>query len=241
MKKIDKQTFWAGMAGTVALIAILCELIFGGISTTSISAAIKDLMGIAIDVMVFIVAIKLATKPSNNEPLETKLENALDQWRAAHTNMIICDDDYDNKQNCFSFFMRTDLKNFFGDAAAQKKSGLFVKLPKIGDSAYLKKTFVMEFRLNVSTFLEEKFVDNRKYAFEKITNNIAMYLQTKSNVTVNQIQVTESGATIIVLANGLVADEENNITVDDQIQNLISIIDTAYTCYLVAGNLKVSK
>ena len=79
MKKIDKQTFWAGVAGMVALIAIICELIFGGISTVSVSAAIKDLMGIAIDVMVFIVAVKLAAKPNRAEPLEIKLENALNQ------------------------------------------------------------------------------------------------------------------------------------------------------------------
>lgn len=239
MRKMDKQTFWAGMAGTVALIAILCELIFGGISTVSVSAAIKDLMGISIDVMVFIVAIKLATKPGNNEPIETKLENALDQWRAAHANMIISNEDYDNKQNCFTFFMRTDLKNFFGDATALKKPGLFVKIPKIGDPAYLRKTFEMEFHLNISTFLEGKNIPDTKTAFATITNDIAMYLQAKTNVTIDKINVDKGSASMTILANGLVADEENNITVDDQIQNLIFIIDTVYTCYLVAGNLKV--
>ncbi|MDE5716510.1 MAG: hypothetical protein K2I53_02625 [Lachnospiraceae bacterium] len=87
--------------------------------------------------------------------------------------------------------------------------------------------------------MEGKTVDNRKSAFEKITNNIAIYLQAKNSVTIDKLEITESGATVIVITNGLVANEENNITVDDQIQNLISIIDTAYTCYLVAGNFKV--
>ena len=82
MKKIDKQTAWAGIVGIIALIAIVCELVFGGISTASVSASIKDLMGIAIDVMVFILAIKIATKKADTEPLETKLENALNKWRA---------------------------------------------------------------------------------------------------------------------------------------------------------------
>lgn len=239
MKKIDKQTFWAGVAGMVALIAIICELIFGGISTVSVSAAIKDLMGIAIDVMVFIVAVKLASKPNRAEPLEIKLENALNQWRAEHANMIICDEEYDKDKDWFSFSMRTDLKNFFGDATALSKPGWFVRIPKIGSPEYLQKTFKMKFHLNVSTFLEGKTVDNRKSAFEKITNNIAMYLQTKNSVAIDKLEITESGATIIVITNGLVADEEHNITVDDRIQNLISIIDTAYTCYLVAGNFKV--
>lgn len=239
MKKIDKQTFWAGMVGIVAFIAIIGELIFGGISTASVSAAIKDFMGIAIDVMVFIVAVKLATKANNNEPIETKLENALEKWRMDHANMITRDEEYDRKNTAFSFFMRTDLKNFFGDATASKTKGLFVKIPQIGSPEYLKKTFQMEFHLNVGTFLEEKDVEDRKPAFAAITNDIAMYLQAKCNVTVDKIQSTKGAATMIVIANGLVADEENNITIDDQIQNLISIIDTAYTCYLVAGNFKV--
>lgn len=239
MKKIDKQTFWAGMVGIVAFIAIIGELIFGGISTASVSAAIKDLMGIVIDVMVFIVAVKLATKPNSTEPLEKKLENALDKWRMDHANMIIRDEEYDGEQNVFSFFMRTDLKSFFGDATSSKLQGLFVILPPIGSSDYLQQTFEMEFRLNVSTFLEGKNVENRKSAFEAITNDIAMYLQEKCNVTIDKTQSKKDSATMIVIANGLVADEENNITIDDQIQNLISIIDTAYTCYLVAGNFKV--
>ena len=46
MKKIDKQTAWAGIVGIIALVAIVCELVFGGISTVSVSASIKDLMGI---------------------------------------------------------------------------------------------------------------------------------------------------------------------------------------------------
>ena len=85
MKKMDKQTFWAGLVGIIALIAISCELTFGGVSTTSVSAAIKDLMGIAIDVMVFIVAIKIATRKAEDEPIETKLGNALDKWRSENS------------------------------------------------------------------------------------------------------------------------------------------------------------
>ena len=239
MKKIDKQTFWAGMVGIVAFIAIICELIFGGISTASVSAAIKDLMGIAMDVMVFIVALKLVTKDHSTEPLETKLENALDKWRMDHANMIIRNEEYDRKQNVFSFFMRTDLRNFFGDATALKQKGLFLKIPSIGSSKYLEKTFQMEFHLNVSTFLDGKINENRKSAFEAITNDIAMYLQVRHNITVDKIQTTEDDAIMIIVANGLVADEENNITIDDQIQYLISIIDIVYTCYLVAGNFKV--
>ena len=139
MKKIDKQTAWAGIVGIIALIAIVCELAFGGVSTASVSASIKDSMGIVIDVMVFVLAIKIATKKTETESLDTKLENALDNWRADKSNMIIRDEEYDKNKDFFSFFMRTDLKNFFGDAKALKKPGWFVRIPKIGSPEYRLK------------------------------------------------------------------------------------------------------
>ena len=80
---------------------------------------------------------------------------------------------------------------------------------------------------------------DRKTAFAAITDDISKYLQAKCKVSVDKISVTEADATITVIANGLIADEENGITVDDQINDFISIIDTAYICYLVAGNFKV--
>lgn len=239
MRKMDKQTFWAGMAGTVALIAILCELIFGGISTTSVSAAIKDLMGIAIDVMVFLIAIKLSAKPNRTEPLETKLQNALNQWRNEHANMIICDDEYDKSKFWCSFSMKTDLKNFFGDATALSKPGWFMRIPKPENSNFPVNSFKIIFHLNVSTFLEGKNVSNRKDAFETIAKDIALYLQAKTNVTIDNISISDKEATITVITNNFSTAEENNITIDDQIQNFITIIDTAYTCYLVAGNFKL--
>lgn len=239
MKKIDKETAWAGIVGIIALIAIVCELVFGGISTASVSASVKDLMGIAIDVMVFVLAIKIATKKTDTEPLEIKLENALDKWRADNSNMIVRDEEYDKDKDFFSFFMRTDLKNFFGDAKALKKPGWFVRIPQMGSPEYTAKTFKIQFHLNVSTFLEGKNVYDRKTAFEAIAGDISAYLQAKCKVTVDKISITEADATITVIANGLIADEENGITIDDQINDFISIIDTAYICYLVAGNFKV--
>lgn len=235
---MDKETLRAGLVGIIAFIAIVCELVFGGISATSISAAVKDLMGIMMDVMVFILAIKIATRKKNTESLDDRLESALDKWRMENSNMIVRDEEYDKDKDFFSFFMRTDLKNFFGDAKALKKTGWFVRIPKIGSKEYLQNTFKIQFHLNVSTFLEGKNIENRKVAFETIAGNIATFIQSKCNVTVDKIQITDADATITVLANGLIADVENNISEDDQINKLVSIIDTAYTSYLVAGNFK---
>ena len=135
--------------------------------------------------------------------------------------------------------MRVDLKNFFGDAKASKTKGWFVRIPKLDSPDYTKKTFNIQFHLNVSTFLDGKIVEDRKLAFDCIANDISKYLQSKCNVNIDKIAVTDDDATITVIVDGLTADDKNGITVDDKIKDFISIIDTAYMCYLVAGNFKV--
>lgn len=241
MKKMDKETLLAGLVGIIALVAIICEVAFGGISTVSVSAAIKDLTGIAIDVTVFLLAFKIATKKKDEEPLEKKLENALDEWRIAHSNMIIRDEEYDKKIDFYSLFMRVDLKNFFGDAKASKLIGWFVRIPKLDSPQYKENTFDIHFHLNVSTFLDGKIVEDRKRAFEYIADDISKYLQAKCSVTIDKILFSDDGAKITVKVNGLTADDENGISVDDRIKDFISIIDTAYMSYLVAGNFKVKQ
>ena len=51
-------------------------------------------------------------------------------------------------------------------------------------------------------------------------------------------KVKEAGLTPVEFEESM-GFEESGITVDDQINDFISIIDTAYICYLVAGNFKV--
>lgn len=239
--KITKENLIAGIIAVVAFVAIICELIFGGVSTVSIAAAIKDITGIIVDVIVFILAFRFVIKKTEDEPWEKKLGNALDKWRSENANMIVRNEEYDADKDYFSFFMRTDIRNFMGDAKAQKKVGWFVRIPEIGSSKYLEKTFKIQFHLNVGTFLEGKQVENRKNAFEEIAGTISNYIQNKCGISVDDVSFSEEYADIVISVDGFIADEENDVSVDDRIQKLISIIDTAYICYLVAGNFKVQK
>ena len=53
------------------------------------------------------------------------------------------------------------------------------------------------------------------------------------------ISFADANADIVISVDGFIKDEENDISVDDRIKKLLSVINTAYTCYLVAGNFKV--
>ena len=60
--KFNKENLIAGIIAMVALGAIICELIFGGISNVSIAVAVKDMTGIFVDVMVFLLSFKVLLK-----------------------------------------------------------------------------------------------------------------------------------------------------------------------------------
>lgn len=241
MKKMDKEKALAGILGIVALVCIVVQLVSGGISTSSVAGAIKDLTGIAIQILVFILAIRIVTKENAEDPsLEDKLKTELEKWMAAHANMISSEEVERKDGKKYRFNMKTDLKNYFDDPEAGTRSGEFMTMPEIGSPEFTKETFEIQFVLNVSTFLEGKVDDDdRKRAFTKIAGIITQKIKSENGVVKVLNSATDGRAVITVTANGLVPDEENGITVDNRIRDFISIINTAYTCYLVAGNLKV--
>ena len=57
-KKLDTETKWGGIFGLIAIIAILAEMVIGGISPETIVAAVKDTAGTVVSVMVFYIAVK---------------------------------------------------------------------------------------------------------------------------------------------------------------------------------------
>ena len=50
-KKLDTETKWGGIFGLIAIIAILAEMVIGGISPETIVAAVKDTAGTVVSVM----------------------------------------------------------------------------------------------------------------------------------------------------------------------------------------------
>ncbi|MBR6513827.1 MAG: hypothetical protein IKT46_03225 [Clostridia bacterium] len=85
--KINKENLIAGLIAVVALAAIICEVIFGGVSTVSVAAAIKDMTGIIVDVIVFVVAFKVFIK-REDVGFRGQLEKAMEEIENSYAPLI---------------------------------------------------------------------------------------------------------------------------------------------------------
>lgn len=85
--KINKENLIAGIIAVIAFIAIICELVFGGISTVSVSSAIKDIAGIIVDIAVFVLAFKIMVKKEDVD-FRLKLEVAMQDIEKSYFPLI---------------------------------------------------------------------------------------------------------------------------------------------------------
>ena len=85
--KINKENVIAGIIAMVALVSIVCELIFGGVSTTSVAAAVKDTTGIFVDIVVFILAFKVFVKKENIS-FRGQVESAMEKIEESYAPLI---------------------------------------------------------------------------------------------------------------------------------------------------------
>lgn len=90
MKKLlEKTDLLAGIFAVMAIIAIVCEIFFGGFTKESIVGGIKDISGILVDLLVLIVAASiLVHKPVN---FKTKFNTAMDEIKTKYTPLLVED------------------------------------------------------------------------------------------------------------------------------------------------------
>ena len=90
MKKIlEKTDLLAGIFAVAAIVAIVCEIAFGGFSKESIVGGIKDILGILVDVLVLIVAASvLVHKPVN---FKLKFTSAMEDLKNKYSPLIVED------------------------------------------------------------------------------------------------------------------------------------------------------
>ncbi len=109
--KITKENLIAGIIAVVAFVAIICELIFGGVSTVSIAAAIKDVTGIIVDVIVFVLAFRFVVK-KENVSFRGQLEKAMQAVEDSYSPLIkehIAKEDNESDQQKNQEFIRYDI------------------------------------------------------------------------------------------------------------------------------------
>lgn len=91
MKKFieEKHDLLAGIFAALALVAIVCEVAFGGFTKEGFIGGLKDISGIFIDVLVLLVAASvLIRKPGN---FKEKFNEAMDSLKTKYDPLLVED------------------------------------------------------------------------------------------------------------------------------------------------------
>ncbi len=99
MKKLlEKTDFLAGIFAIIAVIAIICEVAFGGFTKESVVGGIKDITGILVDVFVLIVAASVFVKKKSKN-ITSILENSINKWGEDNLPLIFKVEGFKQAQN----------------------------------------------------------------------------------------------------------------------------------------------
>ncbi len=233
INKIGFETAFGGLFGIVALIAIVAEMIIGGMDSAAIAGGIKDIASTIVIVMVFVVGVKNVLKnyPKN---FNERLANAIDNWRDENSNMIIRNPQYDEEHkgqgaSCFSLDLKTEVSDFYRPIGTTKNTGLFLRMPMLKEENYANGNISIRFYLNKGTFFSNMPKDadltaDYQYLIELFTKLINDKYAGFAKADGKQQMIT------VTICNPIRTNEE--------IDNMIDVINTMYTAYLVSANLK---
>ncbi len=215
MKKMDNETLKAGIIAVIAFVAIVCELVFGGISTVSIASAVKDAAGILVDIMVFFLAFKALVK-RDDETFRGKLETAMEEIEKSYAPLI--KEHKANETNASDVlknqeFIRYDLaKNV--DALFGVECKDYMRFFEIKSQSPDKITF----------YVRKKFF-GEPFTPEIIAGHIKGFCEKKYNQYSTTYALEKDGANVTVSFGGALETSED-------IKNLISIVDDVLLLYI---------
>ena len=213
--KIDKENALAGIVAVVALVAIICELIFGGISTASIAGAVKDIAGITVDILVFLLAFRAFAK-KEDKTFRGKLESAMEEIEKSYAPLIQEHKAKETNQSDVNknvTYIRYDIAN--------KVEALF----GVECNDYMRF-----FEINAQTPEKITFFVRKKFFGEPFTPDIiAEHIKGFCDKNYNQYSTTYSvdkdGASITVSFG-------KTLETCDEIKSLISIVDDVLLLYI---------
>lgn len=196
--------------GIIGILAIVLNLGIKGVTSENTLDAVKDIAGLVVTIMVFLLASKMFRK-MNFQDFAGKFEEYLRDW--AEQNRFLIDtksvDTKRGKEEKRSYFMLTDHSNFVTAEAfaseSTKKDGAFLYLPTRDQIGELSQT--IEFRLNKSTFMRQ----NKYKTVEEIVDQFIKRIQGEFADTLG-IKVEHSkqdSNKIVILLEGVERTEEN--------------------------------
>lgn len=239
IKRIDRETLLGGIFGVIAILAIIVEMIFSGISAETVASAIKDIAGTVVSVMVFLIAFKhILRQYKESKSFEDNLKNALNSWQSDHSNMIVRKEIYDKEHDngpvsCYSYGLKTNISDFY-NSKSTNSTGCFVRMPILCKENYMSGNIVLKFYLNKGTFFEGVPMTDAELNRElgKLNDLFVSFINTNPNfngfAVARNVNAKEINVTIVKPME----------TIED-IDKLVAVIDSMYNAYLVAANLKL--
>ena len=225
-KKIDKEIFFGGLFGIIAVLSAICEMIANGLSAATIFGTLKDITGTLVAVMVLGFAMKKLFDNSEKK-LSKLLEKELASFEQKYSPLIFKVSNFEKMQNekyeqgfCilkdFSKFITTcDISEQMRESYSSRNShqtAKFVDLPSV--SVMLNENFKICFRTLSSCEYDKDFLTN-------IGNKISFNYKENGYVT------TSISNTLIV--------EIPKIETKQDIESLISMFEIVLICFEI-GN-----
>lgn len=137
MKKLlEKTDLLAGIFAIAAVVAIICEVTFGGFTKESIVGGIKDISGILVDILVlFVAASALIRKPVN---FKLKFNSAMETIKNKYTPLIL----EDKKEGIIRYNIASNSDALFSQAGKSYKRIFELAEDKPEEiSFYINKSF----------------------------------------------------------------------------------------------------
>lgn len=216
-KGMSKEIVFGAIFGTIAIIAIICEMAFDGFSKEAIAGGIKDISGTVVAVLVFLSAwIALHPRKAKTFDFESELLNRLRLWKEEHNNLIF----FKDEENPLDIYMKTNIENYF-EGGHQEFPGRFV-LITLGDQ--IKLSFSLNRSLLVGHSVDDAiYKETAKRVVSQMTNYV------------NGIYGKE--ATIKPTSNyNIEFVMENNEKSEYEIDRIMAIINTMYQSFLVVAS-----
>lgn len=234
-KRADKETLGGGLFGLVAIAAIVTEMFLADFSAESIVAAVKDISGTVVAIMVFFVAAKHILKQiRETKTFDERLEKAINDWQTEHKNMIVRKEQYDYEKTgepatCYSLGLKTNISDFYNHAQSNN-TGWFLRMPILKKENYQKDEIVLKFHLNKGTFFEGMDMTKEELAagFQHLNGLFREFIQSSFPE-----KVVASGKN-----QDIIVRIQKPIETEEDIALLVSVINTMYNAYLVAANMK---
>ncbi|MGF7012317.1 hypothetical protein M2145_001025 [Lachnospiraceae bacterium PF1-21] len=185
MKSLAEDKFeilLGGIFGLIALIAIVVEVIFGGVTVGSVAGGIKDMAGIMVAILVFLFAVRNLFSRKDKEDFESVLNHELEDWEERNSPVITKASDFPDanspSQKGFRarYYLLTNMEKIVSDDSAKEDpsleslkernskntgtlNGRFVDIPREFVNSKNKNVI---FYLNKSTFQLRAMLDAKK-------------------------------------------------------------------------------